>query len=153
MARKENPVPVRIVHEPVSTSPSYVEPDRHHVSMRQIENGWLINEHGYKDGKHFDRERFSPTPPELFDGARPAAPKRRAAPSRSRISAGPKAHAPQPRAVSSKGESVTSGFMATDFAKVPPTVDVKSPLNVPSDAPVPKLKRHTARQRLARYKL
>lgn len=152
MARKENPVPVRIVSDPIAPS-RYVEPDRHHISIRAIENGWLINEHGYKDGKHFDRERFTPTAPEFPAVGHHPKPPRRANAERSRISAGPKAKPPPPRAVSSKGETVTSSFMATDFAKVPPTVDVKSPLNVPSDAPVPKLKKHTARQRLARYKL
>lgn len=64
MARKEKAIPVRIVHEQ-GISPSYKEPDRYHISMRQIENGWLVNEHGYKDGKHFDREKYVAEKPTL----------------------------------------------------------------------------------------
>lgn len=67
MTRKQKPIPVKIVHDGPIEMRQHREPDRHHMSVRQIENGWLINEHGYKNGKHFDRERFSPSAPSFVE--------------------------------------------------------------------------------------
>ena len=128
---KSKPIPVRIVHDPIPSPERYKEPDRYNVSMRQIENGWIVNEHGYRDGKHFDRERFESSAPK-FPGPS-------SKPERSRISAGPKARSDTARAIG--GGTKTSSFMAVDMAPQPPKVRTRSPLNVPSDAALPRLKR------------
>jgi hypothetical protein len=150
MARKEKPVPVRIVNEPISPPRDYKEPDRYHMSMREIENGWIVNEHGYKDGKHFDRERFEPRPPSFPVRSRSVNEK----PERSRISAGPAARSDTAqRAVKSPGETTSSSFMRVDMQAPPAKVRARSPLNVPSDAALPRPKRSSPAQRLRNAKL
>lgn len=148
MARKEKPVPVRIVSEPIGPPSQYKEPDRYHVSMRQIENGWIVNEHGYQNGKHFDRERFEAKAP-TFPGSRSVNEK----PQRSRISAGPAARVETSRTTRSAGETPASSFMRVDMAPPPAKVRAKSPLNVPSDAALPRPKRSSPAQRLRNAKL
>lgn len=148
MARKEKPVPVRIVSEPIGPSPSYKEPHRYHMSMRQIENGWIVNEHGYKDGKHFDRERFEPGQP-AFPGRRES----RSVNEKPRSSHKPapaRATSSLPRASSSPGEKKASGFMAVDMAPPPKRAQPPSPLNAPSDAGLPKPKSRAQRLRFAK---
>ena len=39
------------------------------MSVRQIQNGFIVNRHGHKDGKHYDTEYFTPTAPKI-DGPR-----------------------------------------------------------------------------------
>ena len=65
---RTKPIPVRIVHDEPSNriSPSqYKEPDRMHMSVRQIKNGYLVNRHGHKDGKHYDEEVYTPHCPNI----------------------------------------------------------------------------------------
>jgi len=61
------PIPVRIVHDGPSTSPSndYKPKDSMHMSVRQIQNGFIVNKHGHKAGKHYDDEYFTPTAPKI----------------------------------------------------------------------------------------
>ena len=67
------PIPVRIVHDgPSETSAQYRPKDSMHMSVRQIENGFLVNRHGHKDGKHYDTEYFTPHMPKLDPGTKPA---------------------------------------------------------------------------------
>lgn len=59
------PVPVRIVNEPASTSDPYRPKDSEHMSIRQIDNGYIVNRHGYRNGKHFDVDVYTPTAPKI----------------------------------------------------------------------------------------
>jgi hypothetical protein len=62
---------VRIVHDGPSTSPSeYKLKDSMHMSVRQINNGFIVNKHGHKDGKHFDDEFYTPRAPRLDTDAK-----------------------------------------------------------------------------------
>jgi len=63
---RTKPIPVRIVHDGPSTSPSEYKPkDSMHMSVRQIQNGYIVNKHGHKDGKHFDDEFYTPRAPRI----------------------------------------------------------------------------------------
>ena len=37
--------------------------DREHITVEKIDNGFIINRSGVKDGKYFDRKQFSETKP------------------------------------------------------------------------------------------
>jgi hypothetical protein len=66
MARKQKPIPVKIVHDgPSEPMRQYREPDRMHMSVRQIRNGFIVNRHGYKQGKHYDEEFYTPKAPNI----------------------------------------------------------------------------------------
>lgn len=135
MSRKVKPIPVKIVHDAsTEVARPYVEKDRMHMSVRQIENGYVVNRHGYKDGKHFDEEVFTPNVPNFgFPTRKPPAP-----PAQAR---GSTRHEPTRKPASKPAaEKKVSGFMTTD-TYMPKTVAKKHPLNVPSDAPLPQLKR------------
>jgi hypothetical protein len=69
---RTKPIPVRIVHdEPMgSTASNYKPKDSMHISVRQIQNGYIVNKHGHKDGKHYDDEFFTPRTPRLDTDAR-----------------------------------------------------------------------------------
>lgn len=142
MARKVKPVPVTIVHEPIPPAEHYKEPDRFSMSIRQIENGFIVSEHGYKDGKHFDRERF--------ESGRPAFPSRRESRSLNEKPQSRPKRAGAGRTVDSAGETKTSGFMAVDMAPPPKKAQPPSPLNVPSDAGLPRPKSRAQRLRFAK---
>jgi len=43
----------------------YRSPDNKTVSIREIENGFMINEYGSKGGKHYDRTYYSPEAPKV----------------------------------------------------------------------------------------
>ena len=65
---RTKPIPVRIVHdEPRNTigSEQYRPKDSMHMSVRQINNGFIVNKHGHKDGKHFDDEFYTPRAPRI----------------------------------------------------------------------------------------
>jgi hypothetical protein len=70
---KQKAIPVRIVHESSPSNMAYREPDRMHMSARQIKNGWLVSRSGYRDGKHFDEEMFTPNAPKFDIPSKPAA--------------------------------------------------------------------------------
>lgn len=142
MARKIKPVPVTIVHEQSPVMAQYKEPDRFSMSIRQIENGFIVSEHGYKDGKHFDRERF--------EAGRPAFPGRRESRSVNEKPQSRPSRAGAGRAVDSAGETKSLGFMAVDMAPPPKRAQPPSPLNVPSDAGLPKPKSRAQRLRFAK---
>lgn len=57
----------RSSNSPSSTSaePMYRSPDNKTVSIREIENGFMINEYGSKGGKHYDRTYYSPEAPKV----------------------------------------------------------------------------------------
>lgn len=154
MSRKEKPVPVRIVHDAPAPASRYREPDSMHMSVREIDNGYVINEYGWKDGKHYDRSVFSPhkpslTAPQARGATRYEPVKKPPAPSVPKRNSG---GAPQTgRAVSSKGETTAKGFMAVDFTKQPKKASPKSPLNVPSDAGLPSPKRQASRAQRLRF--
>ena len=60
------PIPVRIVHDgPSETAQPYRPKDSMHMSVRQIDNGFIVNRSGHKDGKHFDHEHFTPHAPKI----------------------------------------------------------------------------------------
>ena len=59
------PIPVRIVHDGPSEVPQYKQKDSMHISVRQIQNGFIVNKHGHKAGKHYDDEYFTPTAPKI----------------------------------------------------------------------------------------
>lgn len=73
MSKKIKPVPVTIVHEQGTMPEPYRPKDSLHMSIRQIENGFIVNRHGHKDGKHFDEELFTPHMPQV--GMRSRAPR------------------------------------------------------------------------------
>ena len=78
---RTKPIPVRIVHDgPTTTRDDYKPKDSMHMSVRQINNGFIVNKHGHKDGKHFDDEFYTPRAPRLDTDAR--TPSRSRAPSR-----------------------------------------------------------------------
>jgi hypothetical protein len=63
------PIPVRIVHDsPSPVVDSYRPKDSMHMSIRQIKNGYIVNKHGNKDGKHFDDEFYTPKAPNIDIG-------------------------------------------------------------------------------------
>jgi len=69
MTKKVKPIPVKIVHDGPSTAESpYREKDRMSMSIRQIKNGYVVNKHGYKGGKHFDEEFYTPKAPNVDMG-------------------------------------------------------------------------------------
>jgi hypothetical protein len=39
------------------------------MSVRQIQNGYIVNKHGHKDGKHFDDEFYTPKAPKIDTGS------------------------------------------------------------------------------------
>jgi hypothetical protein len=128
MARKLKPVPVRIVHDEPIGQP-YREKDRLSISLRQIENGWIMNRHGFKDGKHFDEEIFTPSEPTFASTPRRAPPAPRPARGESRD--------PEGANVRQKSSPRSAASQASDMV-VPRKATPKSPLNVPSDAPLPR---------------
>jgi hypothetical protein len=58
------PIPVKIVHDGPTVS-EHRPKDSMSLSVRQIKNGYLVNRYGYKDGKHFDEEMYTPRCPQL----------------------------------------------------------------------------------------
>ena len=64
-SRKQKPVPVMIIPQEMPREKPYREPDSHHTHIRQISNGFLINEHGWKDGERFEREFYSKAQPKI----------------------------------------------------------------------------------------
>ena len=135
MSRKQKPVPVTIVPE---VAESYRPKDSIHMSIRQIENGFLVNTHGYRNGEHFDKDVYTKHAPKInIPGARwraepVAAPKPPAQPVR-------KAR-PAPAVTKPRGEKKVSSFMSMDMAPAKGKVKNPSILNVPSDTPLPRLK-------------
>jgi hypothetical protein len=129
VSRKLKPIPVKIVHDEPIRSSEYREPDSFHMSVRQITNGYLVSQHGWKDGKRFDHEVFSKELPTVPSGVPRKEQKR--------------APAPRPAAPARTvgGGTKSSSFMAVDMAPPPAKVKTRSPLNVPSDAALPRLKR------------
>jgi hypothetical protein len=66
VTKSRKPIPVRIVHdEPIGSSEPYRPKDSMHMSVRQIRNGFIVNKHGHKDGKHYDDEFYTPRAPRL----------------------------------------------------------------------------------------
>lgn len=65
MAKKVKPIPVVVMPQEMSETKRPPEPDRMHMSIRQIKNGFIINEHGYRDGEHYDHEFYSKTAPRV----------------------------------------------------------------------------------------
>lgn len=63
-SKGRKPMPVRIVNDGPAAEP-YRPKDSLHVSVRQIENGFIVNRHGYKSGKHFDTEHFTTKAPQI----------------------------------------------------------------------------------------
>lgn len=55
MKKGSKPVPVRIVDSPNRIR----EPESKSMRIRQIDNGFIINESGYRNGHYYDRERFA----------------------------------------------------------------------------------------------
>lgn len=45
------------------------------MSIRQIKNGFIVNKHGYKDGKHYDDEFFTPRAPNIDIGEKKPSPR------------------------------------------------------------------------------
>lgn len=43
--------------------------DREHVSIRKIKNGHVVSRSGYKAGKHFDEEVYTPHRPRVEMGS------------------------------------------------------------------------------------
>ena len=61
MSKKQKPIPVRIVHDGPSTGEApRRERDTLRMSIRQIENGFIVNKSGHKGGSYFDTEYFTP---------------------------------------------------------------------------------------------
>jgi hypothetical protein len=80
MAKKQRPIPVKIVHDgPSESMRQYREPDRMHMSVRQIKNGFIVNRHGSRGGKHYDEEFYTPKAPNIGieSGKKPPAPSMR----------------------------------------------------------------------------
>lgn len=68
--RRSKPVPVRIVHDEPQVARQFREPDRMHMSVRQIKNGFIVDRHGYKNGKHYSEEFFTPDAPKFMERGR-----------------------------------------------------------------------------------
>ncbi len=61
MSKKQKPIPVRIVHDgPSAVESPRRERDTLRMSIRQIENGFIVNKSGHKGGSYFDTEYFTP---------------------------------------------------------------------------------------------
>ena len=136
MKNKTKPIPVTIVHEPIELPKEHRPKDSFHMSVRQIENGFIVSRHGYKDGKHYDEEFYSKTPP----GGGFSAPKVRAA-----------APSTAP-ATATRSAPVKTEGRKTRFASE--SIGAKIPRNVPSDAPLPPTPRSRSRDsRLMKVKL
>lgn len=119
---KIKPVPVRIVHDEPRPADPYVEPDSLHMSVRKIDNGWLVNEYGWEDGKRFDRTVFHSRQP-LVRG-RGASRHEPVVP-------------PTPKPAPSLRPSGETRSAAASAPAAPKKASPRSPLNVPSDAPLP----------------
>jgi hypothetical protein len=71
VTKSRKPIPVRIVHDgPSELAQPYRPKDSMHMSVRQISNGFIVNKHGHKDGKHFDDEFYTPRAPKIDTGGR-----------------------------------------------------------------------------------
>jgi hypothetical protein len=63
-SKGRKPIPVKIVHDgPIAES--YKPKDSMHLSVRQIANGYIVNRHGYKNGKHYDTEHYTTKAPQI----------------------------------------------------------------------------------------
>lgn len=56
-----------LVSDPAGVSPSR---DYHHVSIRRIDNGYMVSEHGTRRGKSFDRDRYTAQKPVIAIGGK-----------------------------------------------------------------------------------
>jgi hypothetical protein len=63
MAKKPAPKKAAPKAAPEVAMPS--GPDRQHLTIRQISNGYIVNESGVKNGKYFEKETFTKTKPKV----------------------------------------------------------------------------------------
>lgn len=156
MTKKVKPIPVKIVHDDPPAVSRYQEPDSMHMSVKAIDNGFIVNEYGWKDGKHYDRSVFTPIKPSISApiarGATRHEPVKKPPPVPKRTASQPSVSGHARSSLPARNERTFSGFMKVDMKPPPKTVRTKSPLNVPSDAALPQLKR-ARDNRLSRTKL
>lgn len=111
--RAPKPIPLLVMTPaPSEPAPEPPTPDSMHMTVRQIGNGFIINEHGSRGGERYEREFYSRQPPQLGGKRTRFATEQKGAPA-----VGKKRETPPPVSEFVGNEDFSKGVSATELPK------------------------------------